>query len=90
MAGDAASAQARGSHFLTPFNLMWAPAILYPFGLLPRARRRGASAGAGGGVPTERIPRDKPPNLARRGEIVTKTQTATPLSYRMGATELGA
>ena len=25
-------------------------------------------------MPTERIPRDKPPNLARRGEIVTKTQ----------------
>ena len=25
-------------------------------------------------MPDERIPRDKPPNLARRGEIATKTQ----------------
>jgi hypothetical protein len=25
-------------------------------------------------VPTKRLPRDKPPNLARRGEIATKTQ----------------
>ena len=32
------------------------------------------AAGAGGGVPAERIPRGKPPGLARRGEIVTKTQ----------------
>jgi hypothetical protein len=27
------------------------------------------AAGGGGGVPAERIPRGKPPNLARRGEI---------------------
>jgi hypothetical protein len=48
--------------------------LLYPFGLLPRARRRGAIAGAGvgGGVPAERIPRVTPPNLARRGEVVNK------------------
>ncbi len=32
------------------------------------------AAGVGGWVSTERIPRDKPPNLARRGEIATKTQ----------------
>jgi hypothetical protein len=36
-------------------------------------------------VPAERIPRDKPPNLARRGEVATKhqateTQTSTFLS----------
>ena len=31
-------------------------------------------AGAGGGVPAERVPRGKPLGLARRGEIVTKTQ----------------
>jgi hypothetical protein len=37
-----------------------------------------AAAGVGGGVPTERIPRGKPPNLARRGEIVTKTQELRP------------
>ena len=36
------------------------------------------AAGAGGGVPAERIPRDKPPNLARRAEIVTKTQKLRP------------
>jgi hypothetical protein len=33
------------------------------------------AAGVGGGVPTERIPRDKPPNLARRGEIEVATNT---------------
>ena len=33
------------------------------------------AAGVGGGVSTERIPRGKPPNLERRGEIVTKTKT---------------
>ena len=32
------------------------------------------AAGVGGGVPAERIPRGKPPGLARRGEIATKTQ----------------
>jgi hypothetical protein len=36
------------------------------------------AAGPGGGVPTERIPRGKPPGLARRGEIVTKTQKLRP------------
>jgi hypothetical protein len=36
------------------------------------------AAGVGGGVPTERIPRDKPPNLARRGEIAPKTQKLRP------------
>jgi hypothetical protein len=36
------------------------------------------AAGAGGGVSTERIPRGTPPNLARRGEIVTKTQELRP------------
>jgi hypothetical protein len=37
------------------------------------------AAGAGVGVPTERIPRGKrPPNLARRGEIATKTQELRP------------
>jgi hypothetical protein len=36
------------------------------------------AAGVGGGVPTERIPRDKPPNPARRGEVVTKTQELRP------------
>jgi hypothetical protein len=46
----------------------WAPATDGPAGGAP-------AAGVGGGVPTERIPRDsKPPNLARRGEIATKTQ----------------
>jgi hypothetical protein len=34
--------------------------------------------GAGGGVPAERIPRGEPPNLARRGEIATKTQKLRP------------
>jgi hypothetical protein len=29
-------------------------------------------------VPAERIPRDKPPDLARRGEIATKTQKLRP------------
>jgi hypothetical protein len=37
-------------------------------------QRRGLS----GGVPTERIPRAKPHNLARRGEIATKTQELRP------------
>ena len=36
------------------------------------------AAGAGGGVPAERTPRGKPPDLARRGEIVTKTQELRP------------
>ena len=36
------------------------------------------AAGVGGGVSTERIPRDKPPNFARRGEIATKTQELRP------------
>jgi hypothetical protein len=36
------------------------------------------AAGAGGGVPAERLPRDTPPNMARRGEIVTKTQELRP------------
>jgi hypothetical protein len=39
------------------------------------------AAGAGGGVPTERIPRDKPPNLARRGEI----KSASYASCRSGS-----
>jgi hypothetical protein len=30
-------------------------------------------------VSAERIPRDKPPNLARRGEIATKTQKLIPV-----------
>jgi hypothetical protein len=34
--------------------------------------------GVDGGVLTERIPRGKPPNLARRGEVVTKTQKLRP------------
>ena len=29
-------------------------------------------------MPTERIPRDKPPDLARRGELATKTQKLRP------------
>jgi hypothetical protein len=45
---------------------------------LPRARRRGASGGVGGGASSERIPRDKPPNLARRALIATKTQELRP------------
>jgi hypothetical protein len=46
----------------------WAPATGHgPAGGAP-------AAGVGGGVPTERIPRDKPPNLARRGERGTKHQ----------------
>jgi hypothetical protein len=37
------------------------------------------AAGAGGGVrPAGRIPRGKPPDLARRGEIATKTQKLRP------------
>jgi hypothetical protein len=36
------------------------------------------AAGAGGGVPAERTPRGKPPGLARRGEIATKTQKLRP------------
>ena len=36
------------------------------------------AAGVGGGVSTERIPRGKPPHLARRGEIATKTQELRP------------
>jgi hypothetical protein len=36
------------------------------------------AAGVGGGVSTERTPRGKPPNLARRGEIATKTQELRP------------
>jgi hypothetical protein len=36
------------------------------------------AAGVGGGVPSERIPRGTPPNLARRGEIATKTQELRP------------
>jgi hypothetical protein len=48
---------------------------------VPRARRWGASGGGiGGGVSTERIPRDTPPNLARRGEIATKTQELISIS----------
>jgi hypothetical protein len=38
-----------------------------------------AGIGGGGGA-AERIPRDTPPNLARRGEIATKTQKLTPIS----------
>jgi hypothetical protein len=37
-----------------------------------------AVAGVGGGASTERIPRDKPPNLARRGEISTKSHKLRP------------
>jgi hypothetical protein len=36
------------------------------------------AVGAGGGAPTERIPRDNPPNSARRGELATKTQKLRP------------
>jgi hypothetical protein len=36
------------------------------------------AAGTGGGVPVERIPLGTPPNLARRGEIATKTQEPRP------------
>ena len=36
------------------------------------------AAGAGGGVSAERIPRGKPPDLARRAEIATKTQKLRP------------
>jgi hypothetical protein len=49
-----------------------------PNQLLPRARRRGAS----GGDRRERGVRAPPagqPNLARRGEIATKTQKLTPI-----------
>jgi hypothetical protein len=42
----------------------------------PAVRQR--RAGIGGGVPAERIPRGKPPNVARRGEIATKTQELRP------------
>jgi hypothetical protein len=36
------------------------------------------AAEIGGGASTERIPRDNPPNLARRGEIATKTHELRP------------
>jgi hypothetical protein len=49
----------------------WAPATGPPAGGAP-------AAGAGGGVSAERIPRDKPPDLARWGEIATKTQKLRP------------
>jgi hypothetical protein len=49
----------------------WAPATGHgPAGGAP------AAGAVGGGVPTERIPRDKPPDLARRGEVVTKSESA--------------
>ena len=32
-------------------------------------------------MPAERIPRGKPPNLARRGEIATKTQKLRPALF---------
>jgi hypothetical protein len=41
----------------------------------PAVRQRRGSAG---GVSAERIPRGKPPNLARRDEVVTKTQKLRP------------
>jgi hypothetical protein len=41
----------------------------------------GVVVGVGGGVPTEHIPRDKPPNLARWGEIVAKTHKLRPALY---------
>jgi hypothetical protein len=44
----------------------WAPATGPP---AVRQRR-----GSAGGVPAQRIPRVKPPGLARRGEIATNTQ----------------
>jgi hypothetical protein len=50
----------------------WAPATGPPAG----SQRRGSAEG--GGVSAERIPRDKPPNLLLRGEIVTKTQELRP------------
>jgi hypothetical protein len=43
-----------------------------PLALGPAARGGAPSAGAGVGVPAERIPRATPPNLARRGEIANK------------------
>jgi hypothetical protein len=49
----------------------WAPATGPPAGGAP-------AAGVGGGVSAERIPRGKPPNLARRGEIATKAQELRP------------
>ena len=40
-------------------------------GLLPRARRRGASGGGRrGGVPAERIPRDKPPDSSGSPNVI--------------------
>jgi hypothetical protein len=36
------------------------------------------AAGVGGGLSAGRIPRGTPPNLARRGEIATKTQKLRP------------
>jgi hypothetical protein len=50
----------------------WAPATG------PPAVRRPAAGAGGGRVPAERTPRGKPPNLARRGEIATKTQELRP------------
>jgi hypothetical protein len=46
----------------------------------PATRPAGGAQAAGGfgGVPTERISRGKPHNLARRGEIATKTQKLRP------------
>jgi hypothetical protein len=52
---------------------------LYPNQLLPRARRRGAS---GGGQLMPRASRGvrSPSDLARRGEVATKTQKFRPIS----------
>jgi hypothetical protein len=61
------------THMVSDNFADWAPATPGP----PAGRH---PAGVGGGVPTERIPRDKPPNLARRGEIATKTQKTTQTS----------
>jgi hypothetical protein len=53
-------------------------AALYPNQLLSRARRRGASGGRRRNVGRAHPPRGTPPNLARRGEIATKTQKLRP------------
>jgi hypothetical protein len=49
----------------------WAPATAPP----AVRQRRGPAEGC---RPSERIPRGKPPNLARRGEVVTNTQKLIP------------
>jgi hypothetical protein len=60
-----------------------------PNQLLPAATATGPPAGrqrrgSGRGVSAERIPRGTPPNLARRGEVVTKTQELRPTMHMAG------